>query len=71
MSDSSLPVVVVGAGLAGLSAAKSLLEAGIDVRVLETSTSVGGRVQSDEIRHLVANVFRKQIGSMIGVSDSN
>ncbi|KGA15519.1 hypothetical protein GM50_16970 [freshwater metagenome] len=49
MSDSSLPVVVVGAGLAGLSAAKSLLEAGIDVRVLETSTSVGGRVQSDEI----------------------
>jgi len=29
------------------------------------------RVQSDEIRHLVANVFRKQIGSMIGVSDSN
>lgn len=29
------------------------------------------RVQSDEIRHLVVNVFRKQIGSMIGVSNSN
>lgn len=49
MSDKSLPVVVVGAGLAGLSAAKSLIEAGIDVRVLDASTSVGGRVQSDEI----------------------
>ena len=49
MSDSSLPVVVVGAGLAGLSAAKLLNEAGIDVRVLEASTSVGGRVQTDEI----------------------
>ena len=49
MSDSALPVVIVGAGLAGLSAAKSLIEAGIDVRVLDASTSVGGRVQSDEI----------------------
>lgn len=49
MSDSSLPVVVVGAGLAGLSAAKLLNEAGIEVRVLEASTSVGGRVQTDEI----------------------
>ena len=49
MSDSALPVVVVGAGLAGLFAAKSLIEAGIDVRVLEASASVGGRVQSDEI----------------------
>jgi phytoene dehydrogenase-like protein len=49
VSDSSLPVVVVGAGLAGLSAARSLIEAGIDVRILDASTSVGGRVQTDEI----------------------
>ena len=49
MSDSALPVVIVGAGLAGLSAAKSLIDAGIDVRVLDASTSVGGRVQTDEI----------------------
>jgi hypothetical protein len=49
VSDSALPVIVVGAGLAGLSAAQSLIEAGIDVRVLEASTTVGGRVQTDEI----------------------
>ncbi len=49
MSDSALPVVVVGAGLAGLSAAQSLMEAGIEVRVFEASTTIGGRVQTDEI----------------------
>jgi phytoene dehydrogenase-like protein len=49
VSDSALPVIVVGAGLAGLSAAQSLIEAGIEVRVLEASTTLGGRVQTDEI----------------------
>ena len=49
MSDSALPVIVVGAGLAGLSAAQSLIEAGVEVRVLEASTTIGGRVQTDEI----------------------
>jgi len=49
VSDSARPVIVVGAGLAGLSAAQSLIEAGIEVRVLEASTTIGGRVQTDEI----------------------
>jgi hypothetical protein len=49
VSDSALPVIIVGAGLAGLSAAQSLIEAGIEVRVLEASTTIGGRVQTDEI----------------------
>ena len=49
MSDSPPPVIVVGAGLAGLSAAQALIEAGIEVRVLEASTTIGGRVQTDEI----------------------
>jgi phytoene dehydrogenase-like protein len=49
VSDSSLPVIVVGAGLAGLSAAKTLLDAGVAVRVLEASATLGGRVQTDEI----------------------
>ena len=49
MSDSSLPVIVIGAGLAGLSAAQTLLDAGVAVRVLEASATLGGRVQTDEI----------------------
>jgi monoamine oxidase len=39
-------VVVVGAGLAGLTAAVYLRDAGWDVRVLEARTRVGGRVHT-------------------------
>jgi predicted NAD/FAD-dependent oxidoreductase len=42
-------VVVVGAGLAGLSAATRLAEGGLDVHVLESSGSVGGRLASERI----------------------
>ena len=49
MSDQELPVIVVGAGLAGLSAALTLQEAGIRVKVLESGGRVGGRVQTDEV----------------------
>ncbi len=37
-------VIVVGAGLAGLSAAVTMQDAGLDVLVLEADTRVGGRV---------------------------
>lgn len=42
-------VVIVGAGLAGLSAARELCIHGVDVRVIEASESVGGRVRTDYV----------------------
>src|SRR3712207_8126365 len=41
-------VIVVGAGLAGLTCAKVLAERGIEVIVFEASDGVGGRVRTDE-----------------------
>jgi phytoene dehydrogenase-like protein len=41
--------VVIGAGLAGLSAALTLQDAGAEVTVLESSDRPGGRVASDQI----------------------
>src|SRR5436190_1740643 len=42
----SLPVVVVGAGIAGVSCARELAAAGIPVRVHERSYVAGGRMAS-------------------------
>ncbi|MEV4077979.1 NAD(P)/FAD-dependent oxidoreductase [Nonomuraea fuscirosea] len=43
------PVIVVGAGMAGLACALRLHEAGVPVRVLEASDDVGGRVRTDVV----------------------
>lgn len=45
--DTSKPVILVGAGMAGLACAVRLHEAGVPVRVLEASDGVGGRVRTD------------------------
>ena len=44
-----MPVVIVGAGMAGLSCALHLHEAGLSVRVFESSDGVGGRVRTDVV----------------------
>lgn len=45
-AEDEADVVVVGAGLAGLAAARTLMAAGVDVRVLEARDRVGGRTHS-------------------------
>ncbi|WP_134738141.1 FAD-dependent oxidoreductase [Nocardioides sp. 503] len=42
-------VVVVGAGLAGLQCARMLSRAGLDVHVVESSDTVGGRIRTDVV----------------------
>jgi phytoene dehydrogenase-like protein len=48
--NASEPVVIVGAGLAGLACALHLGEAGVPVRLLEASDGVGGRVRTDVVK---------------------
>ena len=47
MSTRNYDVVVVGAGLAGLVAARRLAAAGADVTVYEERADVGGRVRTE------------------------
>ena len=42
-------VLVLGAGLAGLAAARDLAAAGVDVTVLEARSRVGGRVEQERV----------------------
>ncbi|KIF70209.1 oxidoreductase [Streptomyces sp. AcH 505] len=42
-------VVVIGAGIAGLAAARHLRDAGLDVTVLEAAPYVGGRMATDDV----------------------
>jgi len=44
MTDNTYDVVVVGAGMAGLTAARALTEAGMKVLVVEAQDRIGGRI---------------------------
>ena len=60
-------VVIIGAGVAGLSAAHRLRQRGVEVAVLEARDRVGGRVKSD-----LSNGFLIEVGGQwIGKCGSN
>lgn len=46
-SETGYDVAVIGAGIAGLTAAVALAETGLHVHVFERDSAIGGRVQSD------------------------
>ena len=43
------PVIIIGAGLAGLNCARILEEHGVDYQIFEKARSIGGRVQTDRV----------------------
>ena len=47
--NNELPIVVVGAGMAGLSAARALHDSGRKVVVIEARNRLGGRTFSDKV----------------------
>lgn len=47
MSSVDSPVIIIGAGIAGLTCAVYLKQAGIDALLLESADGVGGRVRTD------------------------
>ena len=55
MASRSAEVLIVGAGLAGLSAAIDCQAAGVDVIVIEASDRAGGRIASDEINGFICD----------------
>ena len=47
--ENNTDVIIIGAGLAGLTAAKVLKAAGKTIKILEASDTVGGRVRTDSV----------------------
>ena len=41
-------VLIIGAGLAGLSCARHLADSGVSFQIVEASNDIGGRVRTDE-----------------------
>ena len=48
-------VIIVGAGLAGLTCARRLMEDGIPFSILEADHSIGGRLKTDNLDGFILN----------------
>jgi phytoene dehydrogenase-like protein len=60
-ASAQLPIVVIGAGMAGLTCANYLYRAGVPVVVLEATEAVGGRIRTD----VTADGFRLDHGFQV------
>lgn len=49
MHNQTTDVVIIGAGISGLSCARHLLNTGVRFLILEAGTSIGGRIKTDRI----------------------
>jgi len=49
MKNKDADVIIISAGLAGLTAAKVLKAAGKSIKILEASDRIGGRIKTDEV----------------------